>query len=282
MPRIMYDAVTASNIPTSAKMVAGYIDKIKLEPWSAADWARFPNAVKVRIVKKASTNDGHVLDVEPGDATPAQAPGWARMRRQSGFKWPTIYCNLSTWPMVIQAFKDQGEPMPLWWIARYNGVQDFPTLQGQTAIAKQYLGDQAPGIDLSWVQDYWPGVDGDTDMAIAAEDLNAIADAVWKKLVYNNRLGREEWAMTVLGANEDRVIRQVLQPMQQTLLKAIVDSDANDITAEQIATAVKASISADVSDAVATALQNVQVHADVDKDALSQAVISELLARLAS
>ncbi|MGW4057775.1 hypothetical protein ACWEGE_05825 [Amycolatopsis sp. NPDC004747] len=34
-------------------MVAGYIDKIKLDPWSAADWVRFPNAREVEIVKKA-------------------------------------------------------------------------------------------------------------------------------------------------------------------------------------------------------------------------------------
>src|SRR6266496_5668498 len=99
----MYDAVTAANITNAnpdPQLVAGYIDKIRLEPWSAQDWARFPKALKVEIVKKASTNAGHVLDVEPGDATAAQAPGWAAMRRRSGLAYPTIYCNRSTWPTV--------------------------------------------------------------------------------------------------------------------------------------------------------------------------------------
>jgi hypothetical protein len=272
----MYDAVTAENIPTSAVMVAGYIDKIKLEPWSAGDWARFPNAAKVRIVKKASTNDGHVLDVEPGDATPAQAPGWARMRRQSGFAWPTIYCNLSTWPNVIQAFKDQGEPMPLWWIARYNGVKEFPTLQGQEAIAKQYAGDVAPGYDLSWVKDFWPGVDGAQDMPLANPDF--------KYLFYDNPIQEFSTVSGLLANIKDNAKAAAnLAGAINALRDLIIADDANDVTADAVAAKVKAAISADVADAVNDALAHVQVPAaEVDNEALSQALISELLARLAS
>ncbi|WIY05471.1 hypothetical protein QRX60_17070 [Amycolatopsis mongoliensis] len=156
--RTMYDAVTAANITKAnpnPQLVAGYIDKIKLEPWSAADWARFPNARKVTIVKKASTNDGHVLDVEPGDATPEQAPGWAAMRRRSGFAYPVIYCNRSTWPKVKAAFVAQRVDPPLYWIATASGRPEIP----EGAIAAQYLLDVAPGIDVSAVADYWPGVD---------------------------------------------------------------------------------------------------------------------------
>ena len=156
--RTMYDAVTARNIPADAGMVAGYIDKIKLEPWSAADWARFPRAVKVTIVKKASTNDGDVLDVEPGDANPAQAPGWVKMRRAAGAD-PTVYMNYSTWPTVQAEFVRQGVAHPHYWVAKYDGVATFPTLNGITAVAKQYRGDVPPGIDINCVADYWPGVD---------------------------------------------------------------------------------------------------------------------------
>lgn len=159
--RTMYDAVTARNIlrkDPKPVMVAGYVDKIRLEPWSAADWALFPDAIKVRIVKKASTQDGHVLDVEPGDATPAQAPGWVRMRRAVGAD-PTIYCNLSTWSTVQQAFRDQGVAQPHYWIAHYNNVVELPTLNGITAVAKQHSGDVPPGIDINCVANYWPGVD---------------------------------------------------------------------------------------------------------------------------
>lgn len=154
MTRTMYDAVTAANIPADARMVAGYIDRIKLAPWSAADWARFPSAVKVEIVKKASTDDGHVLDVEPGDATPAEAPGWVLLRRAAGAD-PTVYCNASTWPAVRAAFAAARVAEPHYWIAKYDGDPTIP----DGAVAKQYRGNVAPGIDVSAVRDYWPGVD---------------------------------------------------------------------------------------------------------------------------
>jgi hypothetical protein len=181
--RTMYDAVTARNIPRDARMVAGYIDKIKLEPWTAADWALFPNAVKVTIVKKASTNAGHVLDVEPGDATPAEAPGWVRMRRAAGAD-PTIYCNLSTWPAVRQAFIDQGVAQPHYWVAKYDNNPAWGA--GWAAlgcVAKQYAGDVPPGIDLSSVADFWPGVDGDTK--VTPEEIKAVAVAVWNEPLQN-------------------------------------------------------------------------------------------------
>lgn len=154
MTRTMYDAVTAANIPADAGMVAGYIDRIVLAPWTAADWARFPSAVKVTIVKKASTPDGHVLDVERGDATPAEAPGWVQMRRAAGAD-PTVYCSLSDWPAVRAAFAAARVAEPHYWIAHYDGDPAIPA----GAVAKQYRGDVAPGIDVSSVVDYWPGVD---------------------------------------------------------------------------------------------------------------------------
>jgi len=155
--RTMYDAVTADNILAAnprPQMVAGYVDKIKLEPWSGGDWALFPDAVKVQIVKKATTNAGHVLDVEPGDATPSEAPGWVKMRRAAGAD-PTVYCNASTWPTVRAAFQAAGVAEPHWWIAHYDGDPTIPA----GAVAKQYRGDVAPGYDVSSVVDYWPGVD---------------------------------------------------------------------------------------------------------------------------
>jgi hypothetical protein len=238
-------------------MVAGYVDKIVLEPWSSADWARFPNAAKVRIVKKASTNDGHVLDVEPGDATPAQAPGWVKMRRQSGFANPTIYCNKSTWPTVIQAFLAQGVAMPLWWIAQYNGVKELPSLQGQTAIAKQYAGDVAPGYDLSYVADFWPGVD--TDMALDNDDKNWIRaqltsspagaaaepgvnkmDGWWYAPRFQGNLN---YAQVVTGM-KDSIIG--LQATLGSLVQTVIANEANDLTipalVEQLVPALKPAI----------------------------------------
>jgi hypothetical protein len=161
MPRTMYDSVTPSAIPRSARMVAGYLPPSRYA-WSDAEWAMFPNAVKVRIAIFANVNNGHVLDVEPGDATPAQAPGWVLMRRRAGVD-PSIYCNASTWPTVRAEFRRRGIREPHYWIAKYDNVARI--IPG--SVAKQYANPPLHGrghFDLSIVADYWPGVDKEDDM----------------------------------------------------------------------------------------------------------------------
>jgi hypothetical protein len=152
--RIMYDSVTPSAIPTNAALVAGYVDG--RYAWSGAEWARFPHSVKVRIATRASTNDGHVLDVEQGDATPTQATRWVVMRRAAGVD-PSVYCNASTWPSVRAAFESAGVAPPHYWIAHYDGLTAIPS----GAVAKQYNDPPRSGgnYDISAVADYWPGID---------------------------------------------------------------------------------------------------------------------------
>jgi hypothetical protein len=147
----MYDSVDASQIPVDAVMVAGYIDG--RYAWSAADWARFPHAVHVEIAVRSATNAGHVLDVETGDATPAEAPGWVLMRRKAGCD-PSVYCSTSRWPEVVAAFAAAHVPNPHYWVAAYPGMG---AVIPSGAVAHQYAD---PGhFDLSVVADYWPGVD---------------------------------------------------------------------------------------------------------------------------
>jgi len=153
MTRTMHDAVTPSNIdPRAVQLVAGYLNG--RYAWSAADWARFPDAVHVGISVRAYWTVGHVLDVETGDATPAEAPAWVQARRVAGAD-PTVYCNSSTWPAVRAAFAAAHVAEPHYWIARYDGDPTIP----DGAVAKQYRGNVAPGIDVSAVRDFWPGVD---------------------------------------------------------------------------------------------------------------------------
>lgn len=150
--RVMYDSINASAIPADAQMVAGYVDGAFM--WSAADWARFPNAVHVGIAVFASTNAGQVLDVESGNATPQEAPAWCRMRQAAG-QIPTVYCSDSTWPAVTAAFSAAGMPAPQWWQALYDYVAQLPP----GCVAKQYT-DNPPSnpYDTSVVADQWPGV----------------------------------------------------------------------------------------------------------------------------
>lgn len=153
--RIMWDATKAGNIPVTAEMVLGY-DNGPISQWSAADWARFPYATKVHISVTPYANISDGLDVESGDATPAHAPGWVKMRRAAGLAYPFVYCNMSTLPAVRAAFAVQNVPEPLYGLAR-PGLPQLEVVPGATVVFTQY--EYAGGYDLSVVADYWPGID---------------------------------------------------------------------------------------------------------------------------
>jgi hypothetical protein len=147
----MYDAVDASRIPRGVGLVAGYVDGAYR--WASSDWDLFPDAVWVGIAVAAGTNLGEVLDVERGDATPDQAPGWVKRRRDNGID-PTVYCSEALWADCRAAFAGAGVAEPHWWIASWPG--GGPTVPAG-AVAHQYL---HPGpVDVSVVADYWPGID---------------------------------------------------------------------------------------------------------------------------
>jgi hypothetical protein len=144
MSRTMYDAVSWQNIPADAEMVAGYVDG-PASQWPAEAWARFPHAVTVRITVNPADNEGDVLDVENGDAEPADAPGWIKRRHAAGAKFVTIYCNRSTLPAVQAAA--QGTEYSLW-ISTLDGTQ-----QVAGAVAVQYQGGPHAPYDVSVVHD---------------------------------------------------------------------------------------------------------------------------------
>lgn len=265
--RTMYDSVNARDIPTTAQIVAGY-DTGRFA-WSKADWARFPHAVHVHIATQASYNTGHVLDVEPGDATPSEAPGWVRRRRVAGVD-PTIYCSLSNWEQVRGEFRRQGVAEPHYWIARYDGRAVLPA----GAVAKQYADPGTHGkghFDLSVVADHWPGVDGDDDVdeatikKIARECAVEVHNRTVVDLVTGKQLqARYVWADAArLGAvaaakeagNVDELaaaltpkLSAAMLPQLQAAIERVADAGAQ-ITAD----AVVAELAKDLSAASAKA-----------------------------
>lgn len=151
MTRTMFDSITPSTIPADAEMVAGYVNGYW--PTFADVCQRFPNARHVSIAVTVVA-DAQVLDVEPGNARPDQAPAWVERQRARGGD-PTVYCMQSAWPELRAEFSRQGVVEPHWWLAKYDGLRIIP----EGAIAKQYGGESGPGYDLNVVADYWPGVD---------------------------------------------------------------------------------------------------------------------------
>jgi hypothetical protein len=134
-----YDSVTPGNIPSDAPVVAGYIDGFYAWPQSA--WDRF-TGFRLSIAVHPSTNAGDVLDIETGDATPSQGPGWVAMRRRSGHPNPGVYCSAAILGQVLAAFDAAGVARPWVWVAAYPGCGQ--SLCGYTnGIGHQY-GDVGP------------------------------------------------------------------------------------------------------------------------------------------
>lgn len=182
--RRMFDSTRAVDIPPTATMVAGYIDGPYT--WSRTDWFLFPHATKVRIATHATTNDGHVLDVEKGDATPVESVRWVINRRRAG-AIPSVYCGASLWPLLIAVFKDAKVPQPGYWIEHWGtDAQTLPELDGIRAVAKQFRPGTNDGVrhyDESIVADFWPGVDGKSSMAITKADAALIVDEMMDRII---------------------------------------------------------------------------------------------------
>jgi hypothetical protein len=153
MTRRCADSVTPSNLPPGFDLYGGYNDGLYNNV--AAIQARFPGKTVVHFTVFARDNIGDCLDVEQGDATPQQAPGWVQNRRNAGHGGPLVYCSESLWPQVRQAFVDAGVPEPGYWIAGYPGSVGQALYPG--SVAHQWI-DRGP-YDESIVVDYLPGID---------------------------------------------------------------------------------------------------------------------------
>jgi hypothetical protein len=120
-PYTLYDSVTPSSIP------AGKAAAVYANGNYAASASQATGHGKVLWIDVNGSNpSANVLDVEPGDATPAGAAAWAQQRLSSHPKETAIiYTMLSQW----QAVKDNVAHLPGWmqskvryWIADPTGV----------------------------------------------------------------------------------------------------------------------------------------------------------------
>lgn len=153
---LLYDSTNPFDIPAGVA-AAGYCDGIYA--WSAIGWARFPTAKRIAV--SAATNDGEALDVETGDATPDQAPGWVKMRRAAGVLQPWVYVNRSNRSAVefnLNKFGIMSDQVALW-VATLDGTQTVPAGPYPVA-AVQYANSTISGghYDISLVnQTFGPG-----------------------------------------------------------------------------------------------------------------------------
>lgn len=168
MTRVMYDGISPLRLPPGADLYAGYGDG--RWPDATAIAARFPGIRVVRITTDPADNQGDVLDVERGDATPGDVPAWLTRRRAAG-AWPSVYVAQSTYATVAGLVARYGLAVPPWWVAGYVATQ--PILPAAW-VAWQW--HSTPGYDQSVVADYWPGIDpapseGEGDDVAATETV---------------------------------------------------------------------------------------------------------------
>lgn len=151
-PSVMFDDVDLAQIPASAQMVGGYVGGSW--PTYAQLAERFPHAVHVSIAVNAGEG-AEVLDIETGDATPAQAPAWVRAMQGHGVKRPGLYFAVSQAPAVLAALAAAGihrNEVRLWtahWTFEPHlcGPHTCGALSGTTADVTQWT-DTALGRSL--------------------------------------------------------------------------------------------------------------------------------------
>lgn len=185
MTRMMHDSVTVADIPSSATMVAGYMDG-KFQTVAALQ-RQFPSAQLVTITV-LGTPGAHVCDTEPGNIGIAGAARWAANEVKAG-RHPTLYCMASQWKDVKAAVREHGlnGHKVSYWVADYDGDATIP----RGAVAKQFADPDLSGghFDLSVVADHWPGVDDD-DRA----DLSNLSTVYAQRLA--NRLAHRKQPLT--------------------------------------------------------------------------------------
>lgn len=146
----MFDSIDVSQIPVNARAVAGYVGGRWPTFYSLK--TRFPKAERLSIAVFAS-EDADCLDVEPGDATIAQAPRWVKRQLAGGAKRPVVYTSVSQAKSLLDSLAKAGIPRSKvrLWTAHYtfkphrcSAVCGFGSFQ---ADATQYS-DHALGKNL--------------------------------------------------------------------------------------------------------------------------------------
>lgn len=152
-PIEMFDDVNVSLIPVGAEAVAGYVDG--KWPTYAQLVKKFPHAQHIVSIAVFASDDADALDIEPGDATVAQATDWVKRQHARGEKRPILYTSVSWAPELVSALTLAGFKYSrdyLLWTAHYTGkphlcsAKCWPSFQ-QIAHATQWT-DRAGGQSL--------------------------------------------------------------------------------------------------------------------------------------
>jgi hypothetical protein len=149
----MYDSVNPGAIPSTAQMVAGYVNGPRSQ-WPASGWDRWGHGVpKIRIDVNGSDPYGSdVADVENGDLTIAGAVEWVKLRQARGW-WSAAYTSESN---LVSLEAAMGSLDCEYWVARWGITEaDATAMLTGRIVAVQFWNDQTNNRDVSVVNDAW-------------------------------------------------------------------------------------------------------------------------------
>jgi hypothetical protein len=121
------DAISANfHVLAKGTQVAGYTTGSSDIRWTTAQFAEFPDAVRIDQDPAATDHTADILDVENGAATPADCAAWAKQAQLSfhnavrpGQRDPGIYCSKSMITPVVNALVSGGVVHCNLWVASW-------------------------------------------------------------------------------------------------------------------------------------------------------------------
>ena len=103
----MYDSTDVGALPHGADAYAGYVEG--LFPTFAALKRRFAaSGAHLLSIAVFASGDADCLDIEPRDATNAQAPGWVKRQLARGAHRPCLYTSVSNMDTLVTALGGAG------------------------------------------------------------------------------------------------------------------------------------------------------------------------------
>ena len=142
----MADSINTVALPEGMDAYAGYVNGAW--PTYPQIVERFPKALHLSIAVNATAR-ADCLDVERGDATPGDIPGWMAGWQPGNTRLPVLYCSAAAAGDVIDAARATRGSYLLW-TAHYTGVEHIcgpGTCGFPQADGTQWL--NTPGYDQS-------------------------------------------------------------------------------------------------------------------------------------
>lgn len=115
---VMGDAITPANLPAGLGAYAGY----NAGRWPNVDVIRAAHpGVPILEITPELANSGECLDIENGDAIPADAPRYVELRAAAGIWRPVLYGSRAVLPAIAGALTLAGLPRSAYrlWSAHY-------------------------------------------------------------------------------------------------------------------------------------------------------------------